>query len=74
MEVLKQTFGRPKKMISQIPFVRKFLDLTEGMLVELPGFKSKVRNLTEFQEAADGHRHLFNPTLMKELILKLPPQ
>ncbi|KAM8711709.1 hypothetical protein ACLKA7_012251 [Drosophila subpalustris] len=75
MDALKQNFGRPEKLIkSQIARVRKSPVIKEGMLPELLDYRNKVQNLTSFLEAADGDRYLENPTLMEELVSKLPPQ
>ncbi|XP_041450125.1 uncharacterized protein LOC121404539 [Drosophila obscura] len=75
LETLKQHFGRPEKLVkSQISRVREFPSIREGRLEQLVDFKMKVQNLASFLEAASAHQQLKNPTLMEELILKLPVQ
>ncbi|XP_073843555.1 uncharacterized protein [Musca autumnalis] len=73
MEQLKFQYGRPEFLIrGQLKQVREIPSISENAVEKLVPFAIKVQNLAAFLETANGHQHLSNPTLMDELIQKLP--
>ncbi|XP_017487335.1 PREDICTED: uncharacterized protein LOC108375702 [Rhagoletis zephyria] len=75
MEALHERFGRPELLVkSQIARIRNFSQISENRLELLVPFATKVQNLATFLESAGCEYHLSNPTLMEELLLKLPIQ
>lgn len=46
--------------------------ISENAVDKLVPFAVKVQNITEFLETSNGHQLLSNPTLMDELVQKLP--
>ena len=73
MQVLKETYGRPEQLIkSQIEKVRKFVPLAEDNFEQLISFANSVNNMATFLKNANGEHHLYNPTLLCELVGKLP--
>ncbi|XP_073820609.1 uncharacterized protein [Musca autumnalis] len=73
MEQLKFQYGRPELLIrGQLKQVREIPSISENAVEKLVPFAIKVQNLAAFLETANGHQHLSNPTLMDELIQKLP--
>ncbi|XP_065354638.1 uncharacterized protein LOC135949103 [Calliphora vicina] len=73
MATLEFHYGRPQIMIrSQISKVRVFPDIPGNRIHEIINFSSMVSNLTVFLENAGAIPHLCNPTLLDELINKLP--
>lgn len=57
---------------SQIQTVRELAPLQEGSLEQLEPFAAKVLNLATFLDTRETQAHLSNPTLIDELIRKLP--
>lgn len=75
IETLQERFGRPELLVkSQIARIRNFSSIPENRLELLVPFATKVQNLATFLESAGCEYHLSNPTLMEELLLKLPMQ
>ncbi|XP_017469478.1 PREDICTED: uncharacterized protein LOC108361378 [Rhagoletis zephyria] len=75
MKVLQDRFRKPELLVkSQINKIRNVAPILESRIEQLVGFATKVQNLSSFQQAADCDHHLSNPTLMEELLLKLPIQ
>ncbi|XP_065361967.1 uncharacterized protein LOC135955547 [Calliphora vicina] len=73
MNTLEFHYGRPHIMIrSQITKVRAFPAISGRKLSEIVNFSSMVSNLTIFLENAGATQHLLNPTLLEELVNKLP--
>ncbi|XP_036340070.1 uncharacterized protein LOC118749379 [Rhagoletis pomonella] len=73
IEVLGERFGRPEQLVrSQIARIRSCAPIAENRLDMMVPFATKVQNLSKFLEAAGCEHHLANPTLMEELLLKLP--
>ncbi|XP_073838192.1 uncharacterized protein [Musca autumnalis] len=73
MEQLKFQYGRPELLIrGQLKQVREIPSISENAVEKLVPFAIKVQNLAAFLGTANGHQHLSNPTLMDELIQKLP--
>lgn len=74
MEQLRFRYGRPEQLIrSQIESVRDVPTISEQNIAMIVPFATKVNNLDAFlQSTANGSQHLGNPTLMEELISKLP--
>lgn len=73
IEQLKFQYGRPELLIRcQLQQVREILPIAENAIEMLVPFAIKVRNLAAFLETANGQQHLSNPTLMDELVQKLP--
>ncbi|XP_073835506.1 uncharacterized protein [Musca autumnalis] len=73
MSSLKETFGRPEQLIkSQIQKVRKIPPLVKDDLNALVNFAIKASNMATFLKNAGGEHHLNNPSLLSELVSKLP--
>ncbi|XP_073813433.1 uncharacterized protein [Musca autumnalis] len=73
ISTLSQTFGRPEQLIrSQIDKVSAISYVPEVKLDLLEKFSTKVTNMVRFLQTADGKHHLSNPTLLSELVSKLP--
>ncbi|XP_070138802.1 uncharacterized protein, partial [Drosophila bipectinata] len=74
MEQLRFRYGRPEQLIrSQLESVREVQPIQEANIARIVPFATKVSNLSAFlQSTATGSQHLANPTLMEELIAKLP--
>lgn len=73
MKTLEFHYGRPQIMIrSQISRVRAFPAISGRKMSEIINFSTMVANLTVFLENAGATPHLSNPTLLDELVNKLP--
>ncbi|XP_041673677.1 uncharacterized protein LOC121529787 [Drosophila eugracilis] len=74
MEQLRFRYGRPEQLIrSQLESVSEVQPIQEANIARIVPFATKVSNLSAFlQSTATGSQHLANPTLMEELIAKLP--
>ncbi|XP_036336317.1 uncharacterized protein LOC118746581 [Rhagoletis pomonella] len=73
IEILREAFGRPEQLIkSQIEKVRSIPPLVDGHLESLVNFANKMTNMATFLQNVDGFHHLSNPTLISELVAKLP--
>ncbi|XP_043069107.2 uncharacterized protein [Drosophila bipectinata] len=74
MEQLRFRYGRPEQLIrSQLESVCEVQPIQEANIARIVPFATKVSNLSAFlQSTATGSQHLANPTLMEELIAKLP--
>ncbi|XP_067632686.1 uncharacterized protein [Eurosta solidaginis] len=73
ISTLEFHFGRPQLLIrSQIAKARAFPTIAEGNMSEIVTFSTMVSNLTAFLENAGAASHLSNPTLLDELLSKLP--
>lgn len=70
---LEDAFGRPEVLIrSQIRLARQLAPIDESHLEHLGPFAISVRNLATFLDSDATQHHLANPTLLDELIGKLP--
>ncbi|XP_067628474.1 streptococcal hemagglutinin-like [Eurosta solidaginis] len=70
---LRFRFGRPEQLIqSQLAAVKEISPISENGVVKIISLATKVKNLSAFLQTAGGHQHLANPTLISELINKLP--
>ncbi|XP_067623360.1 uncharacterized protein [Eurosta solidaginis] len=74
IEQLKFRFGRPEQLIrSQLARVKEIAPIAENAMVKIVPFASNVNNICAFlQSARGGDLHLANPTLLDELVMKLP--
>ncbi|XP_036347953.1 uncharacterized protein LOC118757339, partial [Rhagoletis pomonella] len=74
IEQLKFRFGRPEQLIrSQLAQVREIAPISESGMAKLVPFATKVNNMFIFlQSAIGGEQHLGNPTLLDEVVMKLP--
>lgn len=74
LEILEFHFGRPDLLLhSQLDLVRAIRPITTRTLSELIGFAVKIMNLTFFLESIKNSSHyLYNPTLLSEIIEKIP--
>ncbi|XP_065361998.1 uncharacterized protein LOC135955572 [Calliphora vicina] len=73
IEQLCFQYGRPEMLIRcQLQQVKEISPISESAVDKLVPFAVKVRNLAAFLETANGQQHLANPTLMEELVGKLP--
>lgn len=75
IDTLHENFGRPDQLVkSQIEKIRNVPMIPENRIDQLVPFAAKVQNLVSFLESAQNEHHLCNPTLMEELVQKLPVQ
>lgn len=74
MQQLEFFYGRPELLIeSQLKVVRKIKDIPEDSMEKIIPMAIKIQNLVAFLERLpNAHLHLCNPTLCKEIVLKLP--
>ncbi|XP_036346952.1 uncharacterized protein LOC118756290 [Rhagoletis pomonella] len=73
MEQLQFRFGRPESLIrSQLQLVKEINPISESAIEKLIPFATKTKNLSVFLQSVNGVQHLSNPTLLEELISKLP--
>ncbi|XP_036327132.1 uncharacterized protein LOC118739729 [Rhagoletis pomonella] len=73
IEQLKFRYGRPEQLIhSQLLQVKEIAPISESALTKLVPFAIKVKNICAFLQSANAEHHLSNPTLLDELISKLP--
>ncbi|XP_065368851.1 uncharacterized protein LOC135961283 [Calliphora vicina] len=73
IEQLKLQYGRPELLIRcQLQQMKEVQPIAENVIDKLVPYSIKVRNLAAFLESANGYQHLSNPTLMEELVQKLP--
>ncbi|XP_075151850.1 uncharacterized protein LOC142225882 isoform X3 [Haematobia irritans] len=69
MSTLRETFGRPEQLIrSQIEKV----PLQNDNLDSLATFSTKITNMSTFLKNVKEEHHLANPSLLSELVAKLP--
>ncbi|XP_017474735.1 PREDICTED: uncharacterized protein LOC108365255 [Rhagoletis zephyria] len=72
---LEDRFGRPEQLVkSQIGKIQDVAPIHENLIKRIVPFATKVQNLASFLESANCDHHLANPTLMDELLAKLPMQ
>ncbi|XP_075152088.1 uncharacterized protein LOC142226096 [Haematobia irritans] len=73
ISTLEFHYGRPQTLIrSQISKVRSFPAISSKKPLEIVDFSIMVSNLAAFLQNAKATPHLNNPTLLDELINKLP--
>ncbi|XP_049304973.1 uncharacterized protein LOC125776523 [Bactrocera dorsalis] len=74
IDLLKFRFGRPEQLIrSQLCQVKEIAPISENAMLKIIPFATKVCNICVFlQSAHGGELHLSNPTLLDELVSKLP--
>ncbi|XP_059218365.1 uncharacterized protein LOC131994991 isoform X1 [Stomoxys calcitrans] len=73
LEILRETYGRPEQLVrSQIEKVRAIPPLANDNLDSLVNYATKISNMTTFLKNIKGEHHLSNPSLLSELVSKLP--
>ncbi|XP_023158646.1 uncharacterized protein LOC111591636, partial [Ceratitis capitata] len=74
IEQLKFKFGRPEQLIRcQLAQVKEIAPITESGVLKLVSFATKVNNICIFLQSANGgDQHIANPTLLDDLVMKLP--
>lgn len=73
IDELKFNFGRPELLIkSQMEKVKVYPAVTEGRLDGIIGLATCAKNIVSFFKSAKCDHHLMNPTLLEQLVLKLP--
>ncbi|XP_067640778.1 uncharacterized protein [Eurosta solidaginis] len=73
LEELRFNFGRPELLIrAQLRKVQSFPNITEDRMEQVLDLSNQVRNITAFFKSARCEQHLVNPTLLEQLISKLP--
>ncbi|XP_049307343.1 uncharacterized protein LOC125777139 [Bactrocera dorsalis] len=73
MDTLRFRFGRPELLIKcQLRQVREMPYISESAIDKMIPFSVKVKNLAVFLQSVNGQQHLCNPTLLEELVGKLP--
>ncbi|XP_036342421.1 uncharacterized protein LOC118751716 [Rhagoletis pomonella] len=75
ISTLEDRFGRPEQLVkSQIAKIQAVAPIVENRIEQIVPFATKVQNLSWFLQSANCDHHLSNPTLMDELLSKLPIQ
>lgn len=70
---LQMQFGRADQLVrSQLLNVRSVQPITDANLEQLVPFAAKVQNIATFLDTPATQHHLCNPTLLEELVFKLP--
>ncbi|XP_073845830.1 uncharacterized protein isoform X1 [Musca autumnalis] len=73
IDQLKFRFGRPEQLIHcQLKQAKELPHISENNLTKLVPFSTKVKNLAVFLKSVDAQQHIANPTLLEELVSKLP--
>lgn len=73
MAALEAAFGRPDQLIrSQIRLAQEQQAIDDAHLERLVPFSVVVQNLAMYLDSATTQHHLSNPTLLDELVSKLP--
>ncbi|XP_017471852.1 PREDICTED: uncharacterized protein LOC108363101 [Rhagoletis zephyria] len=73
VEHLRTRFGRPESLIrSQLKQIREISPISENNVGKLMQFATTTKNLAIFLNSINGEQHLANPTLLEELVGKLP--
>ncbi|KAM8714781.1 hypothetical protein ACLKA7_001185 [Drosophila subpalustris] len=73
MDRLKFRFGRPELLIkSQMEMVNELSNVYENNLEKIVPFATKVENLVVYLRSAGATQYLQNPSLIEQLIGKLP--
>ncbi|XP_075150621.1 uncharacterized protein LOC142224719 [Haematobia irritans] len=73
IEELEFRFGRPDILVrSQLNKVKLFPNITKRKMEQVITFSSMVRNVVAFLTSAGCQQHLMSPTLLEEMISKLP--
>ncbi|XP_036347106.1 uncharacterized protein LOC118756451, partial [Rhagoletis pomonella] len=71
---LEFNFGRSDLLIrAQLQKVQQFPIIHESRLDSILEFSTRVRNVVAFFKSARCEHHLVNPTLLEQLVSKLPP-
>ncbi|XP_036347027.1 uncharacterized protein LOC118756368, partial [Rhagoletis pomonella] len=74
MKELEFNFGRHDLLIrAQLQKVQQFPAIHDNRLDQVLEFSNRVRNISAFFKSARCEHHLMNPTLLEQLISKLPP-
>ncbi|XP_062712864.1 uncharacterized protein LOC134289986 [Aedes albopictus] len=74
MQTLETLFGSPERLVQSLLIkVRNVPTPKAERLETLVNFGLVVQNLVGHLQAANQHAHLNNPTLLQELVDKLPP-
>ncbi|XP_036325117.1 uncharacterized protein LOC118738300 [Rhagoletis pomonella] len=74
MKELEFNFGRQYLLIrAQLQKVQQFPSIHDNRLDQVLEFSNRVRNMAAFFKSAKCEHHLLNPTLLEQLISKLPP-
>ncbi|XP_032289057.1 uncharacterized protein [Drosophila virilis] len=74
IEQLRFRYGRPEQLIrSQLISIREVQPIQEHSIAKIVPYATRVSNLAAFLQSANGEQHLANPTLMEDLVAKLPP-
>ncbi|XP_031350430.1 uncharacterized protein LOC116176098 [Photinus pyralis] len=73
MERLYSRFGRPELLVdAQITMLKNIPGICENNVGQIIPFADKVINFSHFMLTCSSQHQLANPTLLNELILKLP--
>lgn len=73
IEELRFNFGRPEILIkSQLEKIKMYPAITENRLDGILGLANCAKNVVAFCKSANCDQHLLNPTLLEQLVLKLP--
>lgn len=73
MEVLRFEYGRPELLVrSQMMQLRQVKTISEDDLRGFSAYAVKVRTMVGLFVTAGAEQHIVNPTLLEELVLKLP--
>ncbi|XP_017485502.1 PREDICTED: uncharacterized protein LOC108374055 [Rhagoletis zephyria] len=73
VEQLRVRFGRPEQLVrSQLKAVRDMPFVSEAAIGKIVPYATATKNLTVFLQSIGEEKHLVNPTLLEELVNKLP--
>ena len=73
VEQLRCRFGRPEKLIrSQLKIIREIPQISASGISKIVSIATATKNLVAFLQSVNGEQHLATPSLLEELIFKLP--
>ncbi|XP_070067073.1 uncharacterized protein [Drosophila virilis] len=74
MEQLRFRYGRPEQLIRcQLVSIREVQLIQEHNIAKIVPYATRVINLAALPQLTNGEQHIGNPTLMEDLVAKLPP-
>lgn len=73
MERLQSRFGRTEMLVeAQIKMLNDIPNITDTNIEQVVQFADSVINYSHFMLSSASQHHLANPTLLSELVSKLP--
>ena len=75
IEELEFHFGRPELLVcSELNKLQAVVKISDNHLENILPFANTVKNIFAFFKSANLNQHLANPTLLEQLVSKLPPK